>query len=329
MSTNIYRYDRRLKSSIIIKFKNVKVAMTTGLATALIIAGIALPIAAVNAQGGQTRTGVDAVPVAGTTVTTADLQITGSASTGSPAPGSSYTYTFQIKNSGGATATDVVFTSPTPSNVTPNFATLNNSTLPCFNVASSVNGGSSVQCNVGSLAKGGNATVVVAVSAPQVASTVTTTGSVSASTVDPVLTNNSATVNVTIKAPTGGVCKGGTCDTVPTAIAAPCAVLTSATAPVGYYLIYAAIWNDFTVQSCSQSIQTVNIEISETNLSTGNVDYFVPWAVTLVPGQNFSMVLDNDFAAYSTNYRIDYTVKDQSGNVLSTASTTATTPPQL
>ena len=50
--------------------------------------------------------------------------------------------------------------------------------------------------------------------------------------------------------------------------------------------------------------------------------------MTLVPGQNFGMVLDNDFASFSTTYDVSYTVKDATiGAVLSSSATVATTPP--
>jgi hypothetical protein len=97
-------------------------------------------------------------------------------------------------------------------------------------------------------------------------------------------------------------------------------------APVGYYLTYAAIWNTFTVRSCSTSTETVNVEVTETNQTTGAVDYDVIWAMSLLSAQNSSMVLDNDFAPFNTTYAVGFTVTDTSGNVLATASVVTTTP---
>jgi len=68
---------------------------------------------------------------AGGTTTGADLQVSGSASTGSPAPGATYTYTFQIKNAGPDAATSAVFSNPLPAGTVYNYATDNGSTLPC------------------------------------------------------------------------------------------------------------------------------------------------------------------------------------------------------
>jgi uncharacterized repeat protein (TIGR01451 family) len=268
-------------------------------------------------------------PPAPPALPTADLQLSGRASTGSPAPGSSYTFTFTVKNSGTDTADNVVFTDQLPSNASYNYVTLNGQNVSgcTANGIGPDTGGTIVECTVATLAKGGSANIVIAVTAPEVAATVTNSASVASDAItDPNPANNSSTVNVAIKLPAGSVCKGGTCDLVPTVQAAPCAALTSVTAPVGYYLIYAAIWNTFTVQSCSSSAEAVSVQIQELNTITGAIDYDVTWFVTLTPSQNFSMVLDNDFAAYSTPYTITYTVRDSSGNVLSTRSTSATTP---
>ena len=255
----------------------------------------------------------------------ADLQLTGSASTNSPDPGSVYSYTFQIKNSGGSTATGVFFADPVPAGTSPNYATANGSTLPC-----SANGdggnGTIMRCNLGSIPKGGAATVVVSLNAPQVAATIANSAAVGSATTDPKPANNWSTVNVTVKAPTGGVCKGGVCDSVPTATAATCAVLTSVSAPVGYYSTFAAVWNTFTVQSCSTGLETITIDVVETDVADGSVDYTSTYAVSLNPSQNLGIVLDNDFAPFDTTYDVSYTVKDGQGNLLSTSTVRVTTP---
>ncbi|MFM2078609.1 MAG: hypothetical protein RJA49_2499 [Actinomycetota bacterium] len=256
----------------------------------------------------------------------ADLQLTGSASTNAPDPGSVYMYTFQVKNSGGSTATGVYFADPVPDGTSPNYATLNGSTLPCEADGASSSGGTVMRCNLGSLAKGASATVVVSLNAPQVAASIANSAAVGSATNDPKPANNWSTVNVTVKAPTGGVCKGGVCDSVPTAIAAPCAVLTSVSAPVGYYSTFAAVWNTFTVQSCSTSLETITVDVVETDIADGSVDYTSTYAVSLNPSQNLGIVLDNDFAPFDTTYDVSYTVKDGQGNVLGTSTVRVTTP---
>jgi len=324
MSAKKYVYNKGLTQSFSDVLSNAKAKITAAITAVIVIAGAVTPLAMTHAQGPNAGGGGG-----GTTTAGADLQMSGSASTNSPDPGSVYTYTFKIKNSGSLTAANVVFTNPTPSNVLPNYATLDGSTLPCVNQGNNTVGGSSAQCTIGALAKGSQAVVVVSVTAPQVAQAITNTATVTSDTTDPNTANNTVTINSSVKAPTGGVCKGGVCDTVPTAVAAPCAVLTNVSAPVGYYLTNAAIWNTFTVQSCSTSSEAVTVQVQETNNATGNVDYDITYPISLVPSQNMGVVLDNDFASYNTTYNITYTVRDMSGNVLNTASVTATTPGAL
>ena len=295
--------------------RRMLIGLFTILATVLTVGGVA-------SAGGGGGAGAGGV---GTTQAAADLQITGSASTRAPDPGSSYSYTFLIKNSGGSTASGVVLSNPIPPGTVPNFATSQGSILPCA-AFGDLTGGTTYRCDVGTIVKGGQATVVVSVTAPQTARIITDTATVTATTLDPSLANNSATVTVAVKAPTGGVCKGGVCDLVPPPVGTPCAVLTSVSAPVGYYSIWAAVWNDFTIQSCSTGTQSLTVEVTETNVSTGTVDYDVVWPTSLLPSQNLSMVLDNDFAAYSTTYQVAYSVRDSSGTLMTTSSATATTP---
>jgi uncharacterized repeat protein (TIGR01451 family) len=261
----------------------------------------------------------------GTTTSGADLQVAGSASTGSPNAGAAFSYTFQLKNSGPDAANSVVFTDPLPIGTVPNYATAGGSTLPCAAFGDNA-GGTYFRCNVGTIPKGGQVTVVVNVNAPSTASTFSNTGTATSSTADPQTANNSVTVTVQVKASTGGVCKGGVCDTT-TTTAAPCALLGSVSAPVGYYSVWAAIWNTMTVTSCSTTSEIINIEVTETNVATGLVDYDVVVPTTLTASQNLSMVLDNDFAPFNTTYTVTITVRDASANVLATAAVNATTPP--
>lgn len=283
---------------------------------------ISLGVSASLAQGGSGGGG------GGTTSSTGvDLQLTGKASTGSPNPGDPYNYTFTIKNSGSGPAAAVVFTLPIPRGVTANVVTLNGSILPC--ALGPDPAGEAFICKMGSLLNGAQATIIVGVTAPPVAGTVTATGSVTSMTPDPNPANNNLAVSITVKAPTGGACKGGVCDTSTATTAAPCAALTSVSATVGYYLTNAALWNNFTVQSCSTGSESVSVQVQDLNTLTGAVDYDVTWSITLSPAQNYGMVLDNDFAAFSAPYTVTYTVRDSSGNVLATANGAATTGPQI
>ena len=55
----------------------------------------------------------------------ADVQITGSASTGSPGPGQPFSYTFQIKDNGPDTAGAVIFGDMLPAGTVYRYATVN------------------------------------------------------------------------------------------------------------------------------------------------------------------------------------------------------------
>jgi uncharacterized repeat protein (TIGR01451 family) len=295
---------------------------------ALAVAGLATTSFAQGGVGGGGGGGsIGGGAGGGGTATGADLQITGSASTGAPDPGAVYTYSFLVKNSGPNPATGVVLSDVVPAGTTPNLAMVQGGNTPCP-LWGSLDGTSTWRCDLGTIAKGGQTTVIVSVMAPEVAQSIVNTATVTSATADPKTTNNISTVNVAVKAPTGGVCKGGVCDTVPPPVAAACAVLTSVTAPVGYYSVWAAVWNDFTIQSCSTTMETVTVQVTERNVATGNVEYDITYPVTLQPGQNLGMVLDNDFAPFNTTYDISYTVRDSGGTVLGTAATQATTPPQ-
>ena len=129
-------------------------------------------------------------------------------------------------------------------------------------------------------------------------------------------------------AATGGgtATKGGLKDVVAAPVV-PCVSLPSVTAPVGYYSVWAALWNTYTVRSCASGPESVTVRVTDTNVATGTVDYDVSMPTTLTAGQNQNMVLDNDFAPFSTTYAVTVTVIDSSGAVLSSASVAATTPP--
>jgi hypothetical protein len=126
----------------------------------------------------------------------------------------------------------------------------------------------------------------------------------------------------------GGVNSGGVKDVGATPPATTCATLTSVGAPVGYYSVWAAVWNDYSVKSCSSASENLTVTITNTNVATGAVEFSYNDLVPLTPGQNSSHVVDNDFAPFSTDYDVQIQVKDNKGTVLDTQSLRATTPPQ-
>jgi uncharacterized repeat protein (TIGR01451 family) len=145
--------------------------------------------------------------VAGGTSTGADVQVSGSASTGSPNAGSSYSYTFGVKNSGPDAATMATFNDVLPAGVGYNVATVNGSPAAC-GILDAV-----VSCDLGTLASGGQATVVINAYAPVTVGTYANTGTATSATADPNSANNAVTVNVQVKTPATDTIKVTKCYT--------------------------------------------------------------------------------------------------------------------
>jgi uncharacterized repeat protein (TIGR01451 family) len=125
--------------------------------------------------------------------TGADIQITGSASTGSPNAGAAFTYTFQVKNNAGLDATDVLFTDTLPAGTGYNFTTASGSVSPCSEATTVVT------CTLGTIPKGSQVNVAVGLDAPVIAGSFTNTGRVVSSVADPQIANNAVTVTTQVK----------------------------------------------------------------------------------------------------------------------------------
>ena len=121
-----------------------------------------------------------------------DVQVTGSASTGSPARGANFHYTFQVKNSGSQPANGVTFTDSVPAGETLIAAGTDNF-APC-----TLSGGT-VICSLGDMATGAQVLVTVGVGAPTQAATLTNTGSAFATNGDTQPSNNSFSVTVQVR----------------------------------------------------------------------------------------------------------------------------------
>jgi uncharacterized repeat protein (TIGR01451 family) len=119
--------------------------------------------------------------------------------TASPEPvnqGTNLAYTLQVTNNGPAVAQNVVVTDPLPTQVT--YTSSSSTQGSCSQSAGTVT------CNLGSISVGGLAVVTINVSAATFSSSslAANTASVTASTSDPNLANNSSTANSTIQSPT-------------------------------------------------------------------------------------------------------------------------------
>lgn len=127
----------------------------------------------------------------------ADLQTSGSASTGSPIAGAPFIYSFQVKNSGPQDAYPSSFSDQLPAGTALDSAQASSNGVVTQCSAADGNGAKVVTCDLGDLLKGGQATVQINVHAPTTAGTYTDTGTASSPLTDPQPSNNSA--NVTVK----------------------------------------------------------------------------------------------------------------------------------
>jgi uncharacterized repeat protein (TIGR01451 family) len=136
---------------------------------------------------------------AGGTASGADLQASGSASTGSPVAGQPFTYNFQVKNAGPSDASSSSFSDQLPAGtvLTSAQATSNGVATQCS--AADGSGAKVVSCDLGTILKGGQATVQINVNAPSTAGTYSDTGTASSPLADPQPSNNSATVTVKVQ----------------------------------------------------------------------------------------------------------------------------------
>jgi uncharacterized repeat protein (TIGR01451 family) len=120
-----------------------------------------------------------------------DVQVTGSASTGSPSVGSTYFYTFQVKDNGPWGAPGVTFADTLPSVV---------GFIGASTTAGTCNAsGGTVSCSFGDLQVGEQATVTITVQAPATPQTFTDTASVSMTDTDRQPSNNSVGVSVQVR----------------------------------------------------------------------------------------------------------------------------------
>jgi len=122
-----------------------------------------------------------------------DIQLTGSASTGSPPVGSTFSYTFQVKDNGPWPAPGVSFADTLPAAETFVSATTSVPGQSCGFSAGQVS------CSLGDLAVGAQANVTLTVIAPPTPTTITDTATVSMTVTDLKPSNNSVAVTVQIK----------------------------------------------------------------------------------------------------------------------------------
>jgi len=128
--------------------------------------------------------------------TQADVAIVKTASPEPVNQGTNLTYTLQVTNNGPAVAQNVVVTDPLPSQVT--YSSASTTQGSCSQASGTVT------CNLGSVSVGGLVLITINVTASTFSSATlaSNTATVTASTSDPNLTNNTSTVISTIQSPT-------------------------------------------------------------------------------------------------------------------------------
>lgn len=134
----------------------------------------------------------------------ADLQISGSASTGSPFTDSLFAYTYQIKNAGPDSVLDVTFVDTLPPSLT--FWGIDLVGVPGLPACGETMTAATVvvSCNLGALKKGASVSPQLFVYAPDSAGPVSNTAHTLSSIADPAPTNNSVTISVQAQIPRPG-----------------------------------------------------------------------------------------------------------------------------
>jgi uncharacterized repeat protein (TIGR01451 family) len=175
-------YDARVNANGIFPVQN---ALGLGVSNSV---SLSIPVAQgpAPAGGGGGGGGVPTPVGAGS----ADLALTGSASNGSPALGSLFSYKFQIKNNGKVDASGVTFDDPLPPSVTGTRASTDTGSCAVDTVANSVH------CDLGALAAGKQATITVEATAPSSPGAVTNTATAGLAGTDANPGNNRTSVAV-------------------------------------------------------------------------------------------------------------------------------------
>jgi uncharacterized repeat protein (TIGR01451 family) len=156
--------------------------------TAMLVGGTVFAAGGIGGGGGG----------GGGTATGADIQLSGSASTGSPQAGAPMSYNYLVKNSGPQTATSITFTNGLNAGYVFHSATVNGRLGLCAGAPDTF-GDVIVSCTLGDIAKGSQVAVVVNVDAPMALGTFGTTASIASPVADPNTSNNSLLINVQVK----------------------------------------------------------------------------------------------------------------------------------
>jgi len=160
--------------------------------TAAVVPSLPGPMQIGSSVGSQNDFTSDMSPPVDIAAAPTDVQITGSASTGGPARGGFFFYTYQVKNGGPFGVLDVGFSDTLPD------------ALPVTNVLASAGvncavAGQTVTCDLGGLGIGAQAQIIIDTVAPPTPGNVTNVASVTSSSPDSNQANDSVSVTVQVR----------------------------------------------------------------------------------------------------------------------------------
>lgn len=143
--------------------------------------------------GAATTARVASAAANATAATGANLQMSGSASTGSLNTGGTLTYVYQVKNSGPEIAMGAIVTDSLPAGTT--YQASRSSETGCTFVAPVVT------CDIGNVPSGGQAWAEITIIVPTTAGTFSNTATTSSQMADPDQGNNTVTITTQVKVP--------------------------------------------------------------------------------------------------------------------------------
>jgi uncharacterized repeat protein (TIGR01451 family) len=151
----------------------------------LIAVSLALVVAA--DCSGYNSTGPNYPPAA-----KADLIVSDSVTTATPAAGMEFFFIFHVRNLGPDVATSVTLTDALPAGMGFNFGAVNGLLAAC-GVQNAI-----VSCDIGTLASGADARIIVSVNAPVTAGSFSSVVTAGSAVSDPLASNNSVTIPVQV-----------------------------------------------------------------------------------------------------------------------------------
>jgi len=158
--------------------------------TASVTSAVADPSSANNSASAQTIVQIPSTPPPDPEL--ADLVLRKSASASTVVSGNTVSFSLSVINNGPNTATSVTVSDPLPAGLSFNSASASQGTC--------TRSGSTVTCTLGTLSSGASATAQITVGTLNVG-TFSNTASVSSTVADPVASNNTGTVQITVQSP--------------------------------------------------------------------------------------------------------------------------------